>query len=412
MAPGKLRPASAACYNGQPPAINGVLPMPKAFSITADAIAAERKRVGDDLDAFDISRVIQLDDLELREVGPSDVHMRILVVSAEHNVDHAALADTVNITELRGGKIYPGNSAVGEVISVGSQVTRFKPGDVVLTHCNGEPDIYGYPMRIWAYDQPDSIGWYGEEAVVEDWQIIPAPLDCGLNLWQIAALPLRAPTAYHLYRRALGIYRLKVSREKRARLNVLGFGGGVSELFLMLAAHEGHRAFFCSGSPERRKHLEELGIEGIDQREFNRFASRDDVKAFNKHLKGLTGGEGAHLVCDMMRGPVFTAGVAAMARQGVNVSAGWQLDMNLKYNSANCSVRQLTLDHTHFDTVEGANAATDLYGRVFQPAVHREIYAFEDLPRAFEEMHQNVQTGIPIVRVAADMPESVKRLAP
>jgi len=385
--------------------------MPKAFSITADAIAAERARVGDDLDAFDISRVIQLDDLELREVGPSDVHLRILAVSAEHNVDHIALADTVNITELRGGKIYPGNSAVGEVIGVGSQVTRFKPGDVVLTHCNGEPDIYGYPLRIWAYDQPDSIGWYGEEAVVEDWQVIPAPLDCGLNLWQIAALPLRAPTAYHLYRRALGIYRLKVSRRQRARLNVLGFGGGVSELFLMLAQHEGHRAFFCSGSPERRKHLEELGIEGIDQREFNRFASRDDVKAFNKQVKRLTGGEGAHLVCDMLRGPVFAAGVAAMGRMGVNVSAGWQLDMNCKYNSANCSVRQLTLDHVHFETVEGANAATELYGRVFRPTVHQEIYDFEQLPRAMEEMNKAVQTGIPIIRVAKDMPEAVAKLA-
>ena len=95
---------------------------------------------------------------------------------------------------------------------------RFKVGDVVVTHCNGEPDIYGYPLRIWAYDQPDSIGWYGEEAVVGDWQMIPAPLDCGLNLWEIAALPLRAPTAYHLWRRALGIFRVKVAREQlRAR---------------------------------------------------------------------------------------------------------------------------------------------------------------------------------------------------
>ncbi len=33
------------------------------------------------------------------------------------------------------------------------------------------------PLRIWAYDQPDSIGWYGEEAVVGDWQLVPAPLD-------------------------------------------------------------------------------------------------------------------------------------------------------------------------------------------------------------------------------------------
>ncbi len=182
--------------------------MPRAYSITAEAIAEERQRVGDDLAKFDVSRVIRLDQLELREIGASDVHLRILAVSAEHNVDHAALADTVNITEVRGGKIYPGNSALGEVLGVGSQVTRFKPGDIVVTHCNGEPDIYGYPTRIWAYDQPESIGWYGEEAVVEDWQLVPAPLDCGLNLWEIAALPLRAPTAYHLWRRGHGILRL------------------------------------------------------------------------------------------------------------------------------------------------------------------------------------------------------------
>jgi len=386
--------------------------MPQAFSISAEAIAEERRRVGDDLEKVDVSRVIRLDELELREMGPRDVHLKILAVSAEHNVDHAALADTLNIAEARGGKIYPGNSAVAEVVAVGAEVTRFAPGDVVVTHCNGEPDIYGYPLRIWAYDQPDSIGWYGREAMVGDWQIVHAPLDCGLSLWEMAALPLRAPTAYHLWRRAIGIFRVKVTREQRARLNVLGFGGGVSELFLMLAAHEGHRAFFCSGSAERRKHLEALGIHPIDQTEFNRFADRDDVKAFNQHVKRITNAEGAHIVCDMLRGPVFPAGLAVLGREGVNVSAGWQLGMNIQYSSANLSVRQITLDHTHFETIDGVSAATELYGRVFKPTVHREIYAFEDLPRAMEEMHQNVQTGIPIVRVADEMPDSVRKLTP
>ena len=386
--------------------------MPRAYAITADAIAAERARVGDDAGAFDIARVIQLDDVALREVGRKDVHLRILAVSAEHNVDHAALADTANIAEVRGGKIYPGNSALGEVIGVGGDVTRFSPGDIVVTHCNGEPDIYGYPLRIWAYDQPESIGWYGEEAVVGDWQIIPAPLDCGLDLWEMAALPLRAPTAYHLWRRALGIFRVKVPREQRARLNVMGFGGGVSELFLMLAKQEGHRAFFCSGSPERRKHLEQLGIEPIDQKQFNRFASRDDVKAFSKDTRDRTGGERMHIVCDMLRGPVYEAGVVVLGRMGVNVSAGWQLDTRCTYNSANLSVRQITLDHCHYETVDGCGAATELYGSVFKPTVHREIYAFEDLPRAMAEMHENVQSGIPIVRVAETLPAAVAGLVP
>lgn len=384
--------------------------MPRAYSITADRITAERERIGDDLSKFDASRVIQMDELTLREMGPQDVHLRILAVSLEHNVDHAALADTVNITALRGGKIYPGNSAVGEVLAVGTQVRRFQPGDIVITHCNGAPDENGYPLRIWAYDQPESIGWYGEEAMVEDWQIIPAPVDCGLNLWEIAALPLRAPTAYHLWRRAHDIFRLKVSRERLARLNVLGFGGGVSELFLMLARHEGHRAFFCSGSPERREFLQGQGIEGIDQKEFHRFADGGDVKAFSKTVKGLTAGAGVHIVCDMLRGAVFPAGLAVLARAGVNVSAGWQLGQKVGFDSALLSVKQVTLDHTHYDTIVGCNAATELYGSVFRPTVHRETYAFEELPRALREMHQNSQTGIPIVRVATEMPQSVRSL--
>jgi len=386
--------------------------MPRSYAITAEAIAAETARVGGDLEKFDVGSVVALDDLTLREMGPGDVHLKILAVSGEHNVDHAALADTVNITDLRGGKIYPGNSALGEVIAVGDRVTRFAPGDVVITHCNGEPDEFGYPMRIWAYDQPESVGWYGEEAVVGDWQLIHAPLTCGLNLWEIAALPLRAPTAYHLWRRGVGIYRLKVTRERQAHLNVLGFGGGVSELFLMLAASEGHRAIFCSGSKDRRKHLEGLGIETIDQKEFHRFADRSDVKSFSKQVKKMTGGVGAHIVCDMLRGPVFPAGVAAMSRMGVNVSAGWQLYKRISYDSAGLSVRQITLDHTHYETVEGAAAATELYGGVFKPTIHNEIYDFEDLPRSLVEMHHNVQTGIPIIRVAKDMPESVKGLIP
>src|SRR5205085_5302739 len=62
------------------------------------------------------------------------------------------------------------------------------------------------------------------------------------------------------------------------------------------------------------------------------------------------------------------------------------------------------------ETIQGCHAATELYGTVFKPTVHKEIYPFEDLGRAFEEMHKNTQTGIPILRVAEDMPESVKGL--
>lgn len=382
----------------------------RAYSITSEAVAAEAKRTGGGFDDIDVSKIIALDTLELRPVGDRDVKLRILAASGEHNIQHAALADTVNIADARGGKIYPGNSALGEVIEVGSKVSKFAVGDIVVTHCNGEPDKFGFPKRIWAYDMPESIGWYSEEAVVGDWQLVKAPLDCGLSLWEMAALPLRAPTAYHLYRRAIGIYRVKVTREKQSKLNVMSFGGGVGECFVMLAKAEGHNAFFCAGNADRRAAMEKLGITGIDQKAFNRFKGKEDLKAFSKEIKKLTDGEGMHLVCDMLRGPVFDAGLAAQARCGVNVSAGWQLSQVVTYNSTVQSVKQVTIDHTHYETPEGCDAATELYGSVFKPTIHKEIYSFADLPRCMQETHENTQTGIPIIRIADKMPESVKNL--
>src|ERR1044071_3910440 len=134
----------------------------RAYAIHAQDVAREAERAGGDFTKVDISKIIKLDELELRALGPQDVKLKILAASAEHNISHAALADTVNIAAARGGKMFPGNSALGEVTQVGSNVKRFKAGDIVLTHCNGEPDRCGFPLRIWAYDQPDSIGWYSE----------------------------------------------------------------------------------------------------------------------------------------------------------------------------------------------------------------------------------------------------------
>ena len=93
------------------------------------------------------------------------------------------------------------------------------------------------------------------------------------------------------------------------------------------------------------------------------------------------------------------------------MSAGWQLDAAIHYNSAGASTKQITLDHTHYETITGVAAATELYGSVFKPTIHREVYRFEDLPRALEEMHQNVQTGIPIIRVAEELPEAVAAIS-
>ncbi len=69
--------------------------MVRAYSISAADIASEKARSGGDVAKFDFANVLKLDRLELRAVGPRDVHLRILAVSGEHNVDHAILIPAI-----------------------------------------------------------------------------------------------------------------------------------------------------------------------------------------------------------------------------------------------------------------------------------------------------------------------------
>lgn len=390
--------------------------MPRSFAIESRAIHEELSRVDGDRTKFEFERVVKLEPISFPPEGAHDVRVRILAVSVEHNVVHAALADPIDIAAMRGGKMFPGNSFVGEVLEVGSEVTAFAPGDLVLPGGNLDNDEYGYPRRAWAYDMPDSMGCYGDELMMPAAGLRPLPLDTGLNLWELASVPVRMATAHHLWRRGHDLFRVKVPREKLARMNVLAFGGGTSEILLMLAHSEGHRAFFCSGNAVRRAHMEGMGVETIDQLEFDRFSNPADVDGFRREVKARTDGRGMHLVCDMLRGPVFPAGMVATSRLGVNISAGWQLSAHVEYVSALASVRQVTLDHCHLETVDGCAATYELlrtfYRGGFRPAVHPEIFGFEELPRALQRLHRNTLNGIPVVRVARDLPEGAQALVP
>ena len=85
--------------------------MPTAIS--AEHIAAETERVGGDLDQFDVARVIASTTWSCATVGPRDVHLKILAASGEHNVDHAALADTINIDRVPRRQDLPGQLGGG-----------------------------------------------------------------------------------------------------------------------------------------------------------------------------------------------------------------------------------------------------------------------------------------------------------
>ena len=58
--------------------------MVRAYSISAADIETEKKRVGGDVAKFNFANAIKLDSLELRPMGPRDVHLRILEIGRAH----------------------------------------------------------------------------------------------------------------------------------------------------------------------------------------------------------------------------------------------------------------------------------------------------------------------------------------
>jgi len=381
----------------------------RAYTLSTTDIADEWKRVGNSRDAFDVRRVLRAEQIDAQSLGEKDVRVRVLIVSAEYNVVHAALADVVDIAAAHGGKHYPGNSFLGEVIEVGAHVSNVRLGDVVVPSGTSVYDAYGYPERTWGFDDSRR-GCYAEEVVLPASMLHHAPLGCGLDLWQLAVLPLRAGNAYHMWRRAHDIFRAKVSRERLAYLNVMAFGGGVSELFLMMAHAEGHETVYCAGTAARRAHMESLGIRTIDQKEFNRFATDADIRRFGVRIRRMTRGTNMNIVCDMFRGRVFAAGLVAMSKEGVNISSGWQLDTNVNYNSSLLSLKQITLDHAHVETSLAAPAVASLFGRVLRPLVHPRIYSFAELPEAIDDLCHGRHEGFAAIQVAARLPEQLLAL--
>ncbi|KAM5269779.1 enoyl-[acyl-carrier-protein] reductase, mitochondrial isoform 1-T1 [Hipposideros larvatus] len=120
------------------------------------------------------AKVVELKNLELTAVGGSDVHVKML----------AAPVNPSDINMIQGNYgILPklpavgGNEGVGQVVAVGSSVTRVKPGDLVILGTAG-------------------LGTWRTEAVFSEEALVAVPSD--IPLQSAATLAVNPCTAYRM----------------------------------------------------------------------------------------------------------------------------------------------------------------------------------------------------------------------
>ena len=191
----------------------------------------------------------------------------------------------------------PGGEVAGEVLEVGSEVRRIRPGDKVMA-------LTGY-------------GGFAEEVVVDEHRVLPMP--DGMDFVTAAGFTMVYGTTYHaLVQRA--------SIQAAETLVVLGAAGGVGLAAVELGKVFGARVIACASSEEKLRTAREHGAdELVDYR-------REDLK---ERIKALTDGKGADVCFDPVGGDAFDAMARSMNWNGRLLVIGFasgripQLPVNL-----------------------------------------------------------------------------------
>lgn len=237
------------------------------------------------------------DDAAVRDPGPGEIAVRVR--AAALNFRDALVVG--GVFPARDGLI-PLSDAAGEVIAVGAGVTRFAPGDrvVSLFHPNW---IDGHVERAELDNTPGgpADGFACEVAVRPASHFTAAPQS--LNYSEAATLTCAGVTAWRA---------LIADGQVKPGATVLVQGtGGVSLFALQLAKAAGARVIALSSSADKLDRLRALGADDV--------INYRDTPAWGQHALVLTGGIGVDHVIEVA-GPHSIGQSFAAARTGGHIA--------------------------------------------------------------------------------------------
>jgi NADPH:quinone reductase-like Zn-dependent oxidoreductase len=315
-------------------------------------------------------------------------------------MDHAVRRSPVDVCELRGeDQVVLGNAGVVRILEVGSAVSTIAPQELGIVFCNGVADPYGYPVTIYGYDTPGTIGVLARKTVLHETNVIPVPSSSLLSLEQWAAFSLRYITAWANWRIAWGCFRVQMPDIEPEDIHVWAWGGGVALAELSLASAAGCRVTMMASRPERVAELHALGIDTVDR---NNFRSGHIEEDFLATVRERTNGRGISILIDNI-GVHPTANLRALARQGVIATSGWKHRTVFPLSRATeCQNRHMHI-FTHYARYAEGRAAVDYaLKHGWGPPAPTEVYDWTDIPRlAADYSNGRIASYFPIFRVNA-----------
>ena len=298
---------------------------PGELPATMAAWVIREERFGEPADAF------QVEEIEVPEPGAFEVIVRVMAAGVNFNNVWAALGEPVSVFRYHPEDDHHigGSDASGIVWKVGDGVTRWRPGDEVVVHCNQasyeDPEVHGLDplaapsQRIWGYET--SWGSFAQFCKVQAQQLLHKPKHLA---WEEAAS--YGLTYFTAYRMLIDRCRLQSGH----RVLIWGAAGGLGVFATQLCALTGADAVGVVSSDEKGRLIEQLGAIGyIDRSQFagmmreggetpeQETARFKESRRFGKAVEEVLGGAARHRLRARRQGDVPDLGAGRQAvREG------------------------------------------------------------------------------------------------
>ncbi|XP_021829740.1 cinnamyl alcohol dehydrogenase 1-like [Prunus avium] len=213
--------------------------------------------------ARDTSGILSPYSFNLRKTGSEDVVLKVLYCG----VDHTDLHQMRNEIHNTNYPLVPGHEVVGEVVELGSEVNKFRLGDLVgvgcivgscgeCLSCQSNMEQYCH-NKIFTFndtnkDGSPTRGGFSSAMVVHQRFVVRIPEKLAPD--QAAPLLCAGVTAYSPLKQFMG-------SNKVLKAGILGLGG-VGHLGVLIAKAMGHHVTVISSSDKKRE--EALKILGAD----------------------------------------------------------------------------------------------------------------------------------------------------
>ena len=206
--------------------------------------------------------------IKRRELNANDVKIDILYCGVCHSDIHAKNNDWGNAKY----PIVPGHEIVGQVMETGSEVSKFKEGDIVAVGCmvdscldcpscnsdleqfceNGMTGTYNGKDKIGGAESDHTFGGYSTSITVREEFILSVPEN--LDLAAAAPLLCAGITTYS----PLNHWNIK----EGDKVGVVGLGG-LGHMGIKFAAAMGAETIMITTSPGKKDDAKKLGADGV-----------------------------------------------------------------------------------------------------------------------------------------------------